>query len=295
MKIYSFATYFDEQDIFDIKYQTEKNYVDEIHICEANRTFKNAPKEYNFHYADDSGKIKYHKLDVSKKFVSMNVGGKLRLAYKRFSPSFYHRITANPAWHNEIIQRSSLGYKNGKPLSFQDDDILIFSDVDEILMPDKIKELIDLTFLHGIITVKLHFTMFYLNLFSENWSGSPDYSYRLFIMTGQYFKKHKIKYDKLRKQGENNRLNDSVYCFPDFAGYHHSWLGDEDFVAKKLIAYSHVKEHKETSSEFIHKCVRGGVSLFEGHKLSVRDTIQLLPYIEENREGKFKKYFYKNS
>ena len=258
MKIYSFATFFFFFEIFDIKYNTEKNFVDEIYICEANRTFKNFPKPYNFQYTDDCGKIRYHQLKEKKKFVSMNVWGKLRLAYKRFSPSFYQRIISNPAWHNEVIQRSSLGYRNRRPLPFQDDDILIFSDVDEILMPNKIKELTASTYRHGIITVKLYFTMFYLNLFSENWSGPPDYAYRLFIMTGKYFKQHKIKYDKLRKQGENQRLNDKVFCFPEFAGYHHSWLGDENFVANKLKAYSHVKEHKETSSEFIRRCVRGG-------------------------------------
>ena len=96
MKIYSFATFFNEHEIFDIKYNTEKNFVDEIYICEANRTFKNFPKPYNFQYTDDCGKIRYHQLDASKKFVSMNVWGKLRLAYKRFSPSFYQRIISNP-------------------------------------------------------------------------------------------------------------------------------------------------------------------------------------------------------
>lgn len=168
---------------------------------------------------------------------------------------------------------------------------MIFSDLDEILDPKFRAELIEKTQQFGIITVKLRFTLFYFNLFSQNWGGPKDYAYRTFLMTGDYFNRHRVHLDRLRKQGENNRLTKKVYCFPEYAGFHHSWLGDESMIASKLAAYSHIKEHKETSAEFIRHCLKEGASLFPGHKLQVDNQIPLLPYIEENREGKYKKYF----
>ncbi len=159
------------------------------------------------------------------------------------------------------------------------------------MIPEKKDELIAATKKHGIITVKLYFTMFYFNLLSVNWPGPKDYSYRLFLMTGEYFKKHHINYDRLRKLGENNRITNEIFCFSEFAGFHHSWLGDEKFIAKKLNSYSHIKEHEDTSAEFIKKCVKEGISLFPGHELKIDNSLNFLPYIRQNKDGKYKKYF----
>lgn len=288
MKIYSFSIFFNEQDIFDIRYQTGKDWIDEIHVLEANYTFRKDAKPYIFNGGVYNSQVKYHQLNAEKLFIKNNTWGKLKLAYKRFLPSFYQRIISHPSWYNEKVQRFHLG--KFVP-DIADDDILIFSDLDEILIPDMIDELIKATQKYGIITVKMHFTMFYFNLISINWPGPKDYSHRVFLMTGKYYKQHRINYDKLRKSGENNRITNEIYCFPEIAGFHHSWLGNEEAVAKKLSSYSHIKEHEDTSESFIHRCIKEGVSLFPGHELKIDDTLELLPYIEANKEGKFKKYF----
>lgn len=113
MKIFSFSTFFNENDIFDIKYMTEKDWVDKICILEADRTFRNRIKPYNFvpGVAVDPGKIEYRQMQAGKKFVSGDLKGKLRLAYKRFC--FYQKIIAHPAWYNEMIQRSGLVTRGG--------------------------------------------------------------------------------------------------------------------------------------------------------------------------------------
>ncbi len=99
MKIISCSIFFDENDIFEIKYQTETNWVDEIHILETNNTFRKDPKPYNFAFdgADENGKLKYHQFDSKKLFIKNNIFGKLRLAYKRFLPSFYQKIITHPS------------------------------------------------------------------------------------------------------------------------------------------------------------------------------------------------------
>lgn len=292
MKIYSCTTYFNEDDIFDIKYNSEKDWVDEIHIAEADYTFRKRYKGFNFRlpeeYDEDKCKVVYNKLYVKHKFVKNNLAGKLMLFPLRLKRDFYSKIVRNPSWHNEMYQHNAIT-DNIQP---EDDDIIILSDIDEILNPDMKDELISACREHGIITVKLRFSMFYFNLFSLNWAGPADYSYRLFIMTGKYFKENKIRCDKLRKMGENHKLEDTVWCYPEFAGWHHSWLGDENFVMNKLNSYSHIKEHDGFNSiEAVQKSLERGVSLFPEHKLEKNNDVKLLPYIESNRDGRFKKYF----
>ena len=292
MKIYSFATCFKEYDIFDIKYCTEKDFgVDQIILLEANQTFKGDEKAYNFkNISQDKEGVLYEQLDVRRKFIPNTFMGKLRLAYKRFLPSFYQKIISSPPWYNEAFQRSMCGYV--PKINYSDDDILIFSDLDEILMPSMKEDLVNATYKYGIITVKLYFTMFYFNLVSVNWSGPSDYSYRLFMMTGEYFKQHHINYDKLRKNGENCKLSDEIYCYPKIAGFHHSWLGDKKFIIDKMMAYAHEKEH-ENGGEVgsIEKSLHDGISLFPGHILEIRNDFPFLPYILSHKDGKYKKYF----
>lgn len=294
MKIYSFSIFFNEFDILEIKLNTERTWINSTYIIEANRTFKGNLKPLylkNIDLASYGGDVHYVPQDVSKKFIKNSLFGKLRLAYKRLSPSFYQKILSSPAWYNESIQRSACGYL--PRIEFDDNDILIFSDLDEILCPEYKDDLINETLKRGIITVKLYFTMFYFNLLSENWPGPPEYRDRLFIMSGKYFKKNHIRYDKLRKYGENGFLEDKIYCYPKIAGFHHSWLGDEDFVSNKIKAYSHDKEHVDKSSSFIKKCISEGLSLFPGHILRVDNDLPFLDYIQKYRESKYKKYFFR--
>lgn len=150
----------------------------------------------------------------------------------------------------------------------------------------------------GILTLKLHFTLFYLNLFSTNWhelwANSPsDYSYRVFIMKGSYFNSMKLTSNKLRRKGEAGKLTKSVYCFDEIMGFHLSWLGDADQIVAKLQSYAHdisdhsgsiVDENGELCVEKIRMKIMKRESLFDGHKLEIRNVgeIRFLRAIEEN-------------
>ena len=106
-------------------------------------------------------------------------------------------------------------------------------------------------------------------------------------MTGKKYKEIKKRFygfDYLRKMGEQGKLVNEIYCFPEFAGYHHSWLGDEDFINRKLHSYAHIKEHEgRNTKEFIHKCITEGKSLFPGHTMEIRHDIRDMRFVEEHR------------
>jgi hypothetical protein len=144
------------------------------------------------------------------------------------------------AWKNEAYQRNY----STIDLEPAADDIIILSDIDEIIDSRKADYLIGMVKKQKVISVKLEFTMFYMNLFSTNrheiWSGSPkDYAYRTFLMTGDYFNIMRFTPDKMRHLGESNKFANSIFCPEDFMGFHHSWLGDEDAIYQKLMSYAH--------------------------------------------------------
>ena len=220
MKIYEFCPFNNENLVAKIKIAEHSKWLDELHITEANKTFTYLDKPFFFDNPINN-LTKYHQIDVNKKFKKNGYG---------FSKSPWFVKFKNRAWFNESFQRNT----SCSWIRPDDSDIVILSDIDEILDYKRIDEVIDKVKQHQIVTVRLHFTLFYFNLFSKNWSGAPDYSYRVFVMTGKYFNELKISSDKLRKLGESGALINQIYCLDGFSGFHHSWLGDRDFVVKKI-------------------------------------------------------------
>lgn len=289
--IYVINPFYKENLILDIMRQEYQGYVDEIHIIEANRTFQNKEKEYFYKSGEGKELIHYHAIDVSGIFHSCDLKGKLSLLPYRLYGRKYEHILAHPNWWNEGYQRSQCT----KYIEPSDQDIVIASDIDEIIDTRYFYDLIEMAERYGIVTCRLHFTLFYFNLFSTDWPGAPDYSYRLFVMTGAVFRKivssGKFGMDKLRKLGEQGKLVNHIKCYEKKAGFHHSWLGDEEFVFNKLRAYAHIVEHKDRNSmELVRKCLEEGISLFPGHQLMIDDSIPLLQVIENNRES-YSRYF----
>ena len=175
----------------------------------------------------------------------------------------------------------------------KDEDIVILSDVDEIIASEFSDEIVWATRKHGIITVKLHLSNFYFDLFVDGWPGPPDYSYRVFVMTGKHFRSMPYTPDHLRKAGESGKLMNDVFCLEDFAGFHHSWIGDTDDMLAKINAYSHDPEDHDrdildprgrVNPSQIRFFLESKRSLFSGRSLYTQDSLQLLPAIYELKD-----------
>lgn len=274
MKIYEFCPFYKEQLIADIHIKESKKWVDEIHVTETNRTFQYAPKDFVFN--NHEGAV-YHKVDAKKLFKpNRHFVPNIALHCSRSTK----RIFRNSSWYNEAIKRNLAS----SFVDFDDNDIIILSDIDEIIDPMYADRIVEEVKKRKIMTIKIHFTLFYFNLFSRNWGGPADYSYRISILTGKEFRdKWKKDSDWLRKLGEGGKLTDQVYCPDEFMGFHHSWLGDEKFISEKLNAYAHT-EHKEFNDlNHIKACLREGRSIFPGHELEVNNSIKLLDSVENYR------------
>ena len=277
MLVQEFSPFFNENLLARIKIAENSSWINFFHITESNRTHKYAPKDFVFNY--ESYNVKYYKLNGKKLFSHDS--------YKLTRSKYLIKKSLTDAWQNDKIQREFAINK----FSPNDDDILIFSDIDEIIDSKFSSELLSLVNKHGCITIPLHYTLYFFNLFSANWYGPPNYSYRVFIMTGMYYKKHlDCGIDELRKRGERGDLENKIFCFSEFAGFHHSWLGDENSAIQKILAYAHsLNEHDsqlfdlngEPNLDKLKVFLRSGKSVYgENHKLELKPEIELLDQVK---------------
>lgn len=274
MKIIECCPFYNENLVADIHIRESENWVDEIHIVETDRTFQYNTKSFNF--LNSYSKVKYHAENVATKFRE----NRKYIPYidfgKRHSKHGYFWKTS---WYNEQVQRNMALALAG----VSDDDIVVLSDIDEIIDSRYADQIVETVKKHGIMTVRLHFTVFYLNLFSRNWGGPANYSYRVFVATGRKLREDwRGDSDLLRKSGEAGRLYDLVCCPDEIMGFHHSWLGDEKWISDKLSAYAHTEHSSLNDPAYIRQCLAECRSIFPGHELYRDGEIQLLTAIQQS-------------
>lgn len=292
MKIYDFSPYNNENIICEIKSFENKKWMDQTHIFEFDRTFQNVEKLYNFNLNIDN-KLINHKIPASQLFVDDTLKAKIKRKLKSISGTgiveFGDGYVVGNAWLNEAIQRN-YSQKIIENMIIDDDDILIFSDVDEIIDSDYSEEIIKEVYKHGLITIKLSLTTYYFNLKLNNIGGPADYSYRVFIMTGRRYKSLNITIDMIRKAGERGKLVGLVYCPDKILGVHHSSLGDVDFILNKLKSFSHIELKKIANKKTIEELIKNNESFLEGSITFVDNKMKQLNSVIENMP-KYKKFF----
>jgi hypothetical protein len=290
MKTYLFAPINNESTCLEIQLKEGNSWIDEIHVTELDRTFQGQSKDFQFNSRKQE-KLIVHSCNADKLFKYdkfSKIFGVLSYGRKVYYPTIKNKLNlVLMTWYNEATQRNlSSDFKS----LIQDDDIIILSDIDEIIDSRYADRIVEEVKKRGVITLKIHFTLFYLNLFSKNWGGPDMYSYRIFVMTGKYFKTMEYSSDYLRKLGENNKLIDSIYCPEEVMGFHHSWLGDEEFIAKKIASYAHVEHNQFNNIDYIKSCLEQKKSIFPNHTLEIRNDIQLLKSVEDMKI-KYKHFF----
>ncbi|HVI43407.1 MAG TPA: hypothetical protein VM802_00990 [Chitinophaga sp.] len=258
MKIFEFCPFFNEHRIAALKIREAGYWIDELHICEADMNFSYVPKPYHFDTSQTSEKVKHHKIAA---------GGLFRPALpeqsyydphscppEMFDQWYWHLLTHNMGYHNEAMQRNSCSLMKD---IVGEEDIIILSDLDEFLDSRLAEQIITAVKRHQIITVKLHFSVFYFNLFSDRSHGVDHFSYRTYVMTGKYFHKMPFTGDYLRKKGISGGLLQTVHCPDSYMGFHHSWLEHSVHAFDKLKAFdANVKDKTLISGSFAADCIR---------------------------------------
>ena len=263
-KIVDCITFFDNNFMFNIRYNILSNYVDYFVVCESKFDHSGKLKKKNFIFEKDYNpdKIKYIFLD------------------KPF-PKNSNR------WQNQAIQRDFIS----KKLDFaESEDYIFFSDPDEIIKPEI---LINFNlnakygiFLHECFNYK--FNIF--NSYETPWEGTrvvKKKNLKSIDFMRQKIKTKNLKYSFLRIDKERN-----IKVFKK-AGWHFNNIMSPEKISLKLKTFAHKEFSGDqfSSIRVIKEKIEKKIDLFNrGHTYKVVKIDNNFPeYIVKNVE-KFKQY-----
>jgi len=263
-KIIDCVTFFDNNFIFEIRYNILVNYVDYFVICESKYDHAGKQKKQNFLFKEeyDTKKIRYIWLD------------------KPFPKN-------TDRWQNQAIQRDYI-LEN---LDFvSEEDFIFFSDPDEIIRPEllinfELKKKYGI-FLQDCFNYKLNL----FNPYESPWEGTrvvKKMNLKSINFMRQKILTKNLKYSFLRIDKER-----SIQIVEN-AGWHFNNLMSPKDISLKLKTFAHKEfSGKEFSSEeVIRDKIEKKIDLFNrGHTYKVLDINNNFPkYILDNLE-KFSNY-----
>ena len=239
-KIIDCITFFDNNLMFDLRYNILKDYVDYFVICESKFDHKNKGKNINFELKDYYDKKKIRHIVINEKFPENN-----------------------NVWENQASQRD---YIINNLSEFDDEDFIFFSDPDEIPNPNFLKNF-NLKKRYGIFFQKCFNYKFNLfNKYESPWEGT------------RVCKKKNLKsIDYMRQKVLSKNLNYSFFrlnkeknieIFKN-GGWHFNNIMSAEKISLKLKTFAH-KEYsssKFSDPQIIQKKIDEKIDLFDrGYK-----------------------------
>lgn len=204
MQIIDCFIFYNELDLLHIRLEELYNRVDKFVIIEANYTFAGNKKGWNFE-ENISRYSKYVDKIIYIKVEDMPNNGN--------------------AWDNEYHQRNALTRSYSM---FEDDDIIIISDLDEIPRNEIIQKIRDRT-IQIPVRLGMKFYNYNFNCFISQTQHNVPAVYYVKDARG-------ITPQKIREQ--------HVHIIPD-AGWHLSWFGDAEFCKNKIKNFAHQELNNE--------------------------------------------------
>jgi len=267
MKLIDCFMYFDDDLVLDIRLNTLNKYVDHFVIAEATLDHAGNEKKLNF---DINKFIKF------KDKISYLVIEDLPKNIKTFKKNWH------PAHIRDQFQRNSLerGYRK-----FDDNDLIMISDIDEIPNPKKIKEFKIENKYACFIQKNFQAKINNLNITNENWPGTKICQ-KKFLKSPQWLRNIKTKKRKIWyffKDKEPQVIFDG--------GWHFSFLKKNELIQKKIMSFAHQEFNKDSLTNLanIKKRIDSGLDIFgRSYEYKKIPLDQKFPqYIIENR-SKFK-------
>ena len=262
-KILDCITFFDNNFMFEIRYNILKEVVDYFVICESLFDHRGNPKKKNFIMRDEYDKKKIRYFLIDKPF-----------------------LTGKNLWENQATQREML-------LSYIDfadqEDYIFFSDPDEIPKPEILKGF-SLKKKYGIFLQECFNYKFNLfNKYESPWEGTRVAKKK--NLKSIDFMRQKIKMKNLNYSFIRIDKEKSIQIF-EKAGWHfNNILSPEEISLKlKTFAHSEFSDKKFSSIEIIKNKINQKTDLFgRGHKYVKIEFDDFFPkYIIENKKKFFK-------
>jgi hypothetical protein len=198
MTIWSCVTFFNEFDLIDLRIAEELDVVDKLVIAEADRTFQGDEKPLHL-----AGNPKYEHPKIE--LVAITEG-----------------FVKDP-WANEAHQRNSLLLTP----DYDDDDVFLVADADEITRRKDLPRIIEMTRVHGLVRpVQKHYC-YKINLQVPGFARSAA-----FAVTGRYLRESGKQFDDFRRKARTGK-------FIRASTKHFTYMADAEGIAYKLKSFAH--------------------------------------------------------
>jgi len=263
-KIIDCITFFDNNFMFELRYNVLKNYVDYFVVCESKFDHRGNPKKVNFIRKDeyDFTKIKYFLLEEAFP-KNTNI------------------------WENQAIQREFLLESTNFA---EPEDYIFFSDPDEIPNPEILINF-ELKKKYGIFMQKCFNYKFNLfNSYESPWEGprvSKKKNLKSINFMRQKIKSKNLNYNFLRIDKEKN-----IQIFND-GGWHFNNILDPQEISLKLKTFAHSEFSSEefSSPNVIKEKIEKKIDLFNrGHNYKKIEINETFPKYFLNNLEKYKKF-----
>lgn len=243
--IYDGFIFYNEIELLLLRLEVMAPYVDKFIIVESRKTFTNESKELNF-----------------EKYKSRFGGYLDKIIYiviDEFPESF------ESAWEREHYQRAMIteGIKNAA-----DSDILIVTDVDEIISPYGIKRIKRLLKKNddAILNLELLNCWYYLNYVEQNeifWSDPRACCVKK-LRTPQEECYGSYPLDEDRRISAQTLRSWNIYVNVPCAGWHFSYMGGVERIKSKVKAFSHQEYNTDEmlADDRINEMIKDGKDLF---------------------------------
>jgi len=227
-KIYDCFNFYNELDVLELRLNILYDHVDYFVIAESNLTHSGEVKP--FYYDDNKERfakfsdkiISYKILDNPKDFVNLESTDDPELQKIQQYMAITHRFNrqSQPDYGRDFFQKESV---RRALVNCDDDDIIIFSDADEIPNPYILHNLKKLDLDNSLYALNQYTYYYYINVLKQkDWFGSR---------IGAYKNMKKYSFNEIRG-------DDSLSIRVADGGWHFSFMGGLEMVKNKLLSYS---------------------------------------------------------
>ena len=244
MKIYDCFTFYNELDLLELRLELLYDHVDKFIIVESEHTFQNKPKP--LYLSENQERFEKYS---DKILLIVTPGGK-------------HQ----DPWMNERDQRDAikLGLDDADP-----DDIAIISDVDEFIRPEAIQAMRDST--AQVFGLRVPYFNFKFNYMLVN-NGETYCVWNVAARVGALPSPEDLRRQRWTLHQLPYGHNDGRVMMLEHAGWHFTYLGDDDFIRTKIKSFA----HSELNTDSTLAKINVSESIAQGRGFNLDDPRQFV-------------------
>jgi len=273
MKIYDCFTFYNELDLLELRFEELYDHVDHFVLVEANRTFQNNTKSFYF------GENQYRFTKYMDKVIHVQVED---------------MPIDTDAWGREAHQRNAIARGI---VDADDNDIVIVSDLDEIIRSETVNQLRKdtETQIWGLRMPLFYFKFNYMLTTTDSTYTTWAMACRKSLLTSA----EDLRRNRFSLNSFGLHYNENGIRMLEHAGWQFSYLGNTEFAKSKIRSFAHVETNRPEvlDSLDIERSVANGDGLGPNpiERFIPVQIDSYMPQSIQNNPDKYSKYIVPNA